>query len=100
MCSKRAQLCQAINHPAIRSSFALASCCRSGVLPLRMARSSGPILDLGEMIVMPGLINAHCHLDYTSMAGLFPPPRSFCDWIKIITTEKALWSYSDYEESW
>lgn len=64
------------------------------------ARHSGSILDLGEMILMPGLVNAHCHLDYTSMAGLFPPPRSFCDWIKTITTEKALWSYSDYAESW
>ena len=64
------------------------------------ARHSGQTLDLGERIVMPGLINAHCHLDYTSMAGLFPPPRSFCDWIKTITTEKAHWSYSDYAESW
>jgi cytosine/adenosine deaminase-related metal-dependent hydrolase len=63
-------------------------------------RHSGAMLDLGEMILMPGLVNAHCHLDYTHMAGLFPPPRSFCDWIKSITTEKALWSYSDYAESW
>ncbi len=64
------------------------------------ARHSGTMFDMGEMIVMPGLVNAHCHLDYTSMAGLFPPPRSFCDWIKTITTEKAFWSYSDYAESW
>jgi len=64
------------------------------------ARHSGETLDLGEMILMPGLINAHCHLDYTSMAGLFPPPRSFCDWIKTITTEKAHWSYSDFAQSW
>jgi cytosine/adenosine deaminase-related metal-dependent hydrolase len=64
------------------------------------ARHSGPILDLGPTIVMPGLVNAHCHLDYTSMAGLFPPPRSFCDWIKSITTEKSRWSYSDFAQSW
>ncbi len=25
--------------------------------------------DLGEVILMPGLINAHCHLDYTMMRG-------------------------------
>ena len=24
---------------------------------------------------MPGLVNAHCHLDYTDMAGQFPPPK-------------------------
>jgi len=61
---------------------------------------AGNVCDLGETILMPGLINAHCHLDYTHMAGLFPPRKSFCDWIKLITTEKAHWTFSDYAESW
>ena len=61
---------------------------------------SGDVCDLGESIVMPGLVNAHCHLDDTHMAGLFPPRSSFCDWIKLITTEKAQWTYSDFAESW
>lgn len=63
-------------------------------------RFSGAAQDLGNVILMPGLINAHCHLDYTHMAGLFPPRKSFCDWIKLITTEKAHWIYSDYAKSW
>lgn len=58
------------------------------------------VKDLGEMVLLPGLVNAHCHLDYTHMAGLFPPQRSFCDWIKLITTEKAHWTFSDFAESW
>lgn len=61
---------------------------------------SVPVQDLGEVVLLPGLINAHCHLDYTHMAGLFPPQKSFCDWIKLITTEKAQWTFSDYAESW
>ncbi len=61
---------------------------------------SGDIVDLGETVLLPGLINAHCHLDYTEMAGLFPPRKSFCDWIKLITTEKAHWTFSDYATSW
>lgn len=61
---------------------------------------SGETVDLGESIVLPGLINAHCHLDYTHMAGLFPPRKSFSDWIKLITTEKSHWTFSDYAESW
>ena len=61
---------------------------------------TGTVCDLGESILMPGLVNAHCHLDYTHMAGLFPPRKSFCDWIKLITTEKAHWTYSDFAESW
>ena len=60
----------------------------------------GDVCDLGESVLLPGLINAHCHLDYTDMAGLFPPRKSFCDWIKLITTEKAHWTYSDYADSW
>lgn len=49
---------------------------------------------------MPGLINAHCHLDYTDMAGQFPPPKVFSDWLKMITETKAGWDYADYAKSW
>ena len=57
-------------------------------------------LDLGDTLLMPGLINAHCHLDYTDMAGQFPPPKLFSDWLKLITETKAGWDYSDYAKSW
>ena len=63
-------------------------------------RFTGEMQDLGEVVLMPGLVNAHCHLDYTHMAGLFPPRKSFCDWIKLITTEKAHWTYSNFAKSW
>ena len=34
-------------------------------------------VDLGDVILMPGLINAHCHLDYTMMRGaLLEDPHS------------------------
>lgn len=65
------------------------------------AGSSGKtILDLGNHLLLPGLVNAHCHLDYTNMAGLVPPQKSFTDWIKLITAAKADWSYSEFAESW
>jgi cytosine/adenosine deaminase-related metal-dependent hydrolase len=57
-------------------------------------------VDLGEVLLMPGLVNAHCHLDYTDMAGQFPPPKIFSDWLKLITTAKGHWSQSDYATSW
>src|SRR5947208_3498884 len=63
-------------------------------------QSTARTLDLGDVILMPGLINAHCHLDYTDMAGLLPPPKSFSDWIKGILALKAHWTYSDYALSW
>jgi cytosine/adenosine deaminase-related metal-dependent hydrolase len=58
------------------------------------------VIDLGEVILLPGLINAHCHLDYTDMAGALPPPKTFTDWIGAITAHKTGWSYSDYARSW
>jgi aminodeoxyfutalosine deaminase len=58
------------------------------------------IADLGEVILLPGLVNAHCHLDYTSLAGLWPPPKTFTDWIPRMLAAKAEWSYSDYARSW
>ena len=59
-----------------------------------------PVLDLGEVALMPGLVNAHCHLDYTNMAGQIPPPRTFPDWVKTILSFKAHWSFSEYAASW
>jgi len=58
------------------------------------------VFDLGEVIVLPGLVNAHCHLDYTDMAGELSPPKTFTDWIGAITAHKTSWSYSDYARSW
>jgi len=58
------------------------------------------VFDLGEVILLPGLVNAHCHLDYTDMAGLLPPPKTFTDWIPLITAAKSIWGYSEYAQSW
>jgi aminodeoxyfutalosine deaminase len=58
------------------------------------------IFDLGEVVLLPGLVNAHCHLDYTDMAGLLPPPKTFTDWIPLITAAKSMWGYSEYAQSW
>jgi cytosine/adenosine deaminase-related metal-dependent hydrolase len=61
---------------------------------------SGPAVDLGEVILLPGLVNAHCHLDYTSVAGQIAPPRRFTDWLKLMTSAKTGLTYSDFAESW
>jgi cytosine/adenosine deaminase-related metal-dependent hydrolase len=60
---------------------------------------SGEPVDLGNVILMPGLVNGHCHLDYTSMTGL-PPQKQFPDWIKGLLALKAAASYTDYAHSW
>src|SRR5438876_3153894 len=62
--------------------------------------SGEPAVDLGDTILLPGLINAHCHLDYTDMAGEIAPARLFTDWIKTITTAKSGMIYADFAQSW
>jgi cytosine/adenosine deaminase-related metal-dependent hydrolase len=71
-----------------------------GSWPDLQSQSDENVLDLGEVILMPGLVNAHCHLDYTDMAGELPPPKTFTDWIPLITAAKTNWSYSEYAQSW
>jgi cytosine/adenosine deaminase-related metal-dependent hydrolase len=62
-------------------------------------RNAGEILDLGEQTLLPGLINAHCHLDYTCLRGKIAPQQSFADWIRAINAEKTKLSAQDYVTS-
>ena len=59
----------------------------------------GAVTDLGEMVLLPGLINAHCHLDFTSLRGAITPQRSFADWIMQINGLRRDLSDDDYLES-
>jgi cytosine/adenosine deaminase-related metal-dependent hydrolase len=62
-------------------------------------RHSGEVLDLGEQVLLPGLINAHCHLDYTNLRGKIPRQESFAGWIRAINAEKAHLTEQDYVDS-
>jgi cytosine/adenosine deaminase-related metal-dependent hydrolase len=43
-----------------------------------------PDVDLGNAAVIPGLVNAHTHLDLSGARGLIPPtdPDHFTDWLR------------------
>jgi len=62
-------------------------------------RNAGNAVDLGEQVLLPGLINAHCHLDYTCLRGKIPPQKSFTDWVRVINAEKSELSPKDYVAS-
>jgi cytosine/adenosine deaminase-related metal-dependent hydrolase len=61
--------------------------------------NAGNTVDLGEQVLLPGLINAHCHLDYTCLRGKIPPQKSFTEWIRAINAEKATLPPKDYVAS-
>ncbi len=99
----RARTILPISQPPIENGAVLISGNRIrtvGSWPDLQSQSGGKVLDLGEVILLPGLVNAHCHLDYTDMAGELPPPKTFTDWIPLITAAKSAWSYSEYARSW
>ena len=54
-----------------------------------VGRLPGSCHDLGAVVLLPGLINAHCHFDYTHFAGRVPAQPSFTDWIQLIVALKA-----------
>lgn len=73
---------------------------RYAEIPDALTESGESAHDLGDVILLPGLVNAHCHLDYTAMAGMISPPKSFADWIKTMVATKSSWTLNDFAASW
>ncbi len=61
--------------------------------------SSEGFEDLGDSILMPGLINSHCHLDFTVMRGAILQQESFPNWVRRINDLKRTLSDDDYLQS-
>jgi aminodeoxyfutalosine deaminase len=57
---------------------------------------TGDVRDLGEVVLAPGLINGHCHLDYTHLAGQVAYRGSFIDWINALVERKQRQTESQY----
>ena len=61
-----------------------------------LALYTGAIVDLGEAVLMPGLINAHCHLDYTMLRRSIQRPRGFTAWVQRLNAIKRSLHDEDY----
>ena len=40
------------------------------------------LIDMGNVVMLPGLVNAHTHLELSWMRGRVPPAPKFTDWVK------------------
>ncbi len=56
-------------------------------------------LDLGDTILLPGLINAHCHLDFTAFKGKVPFKGSFREWLREMAGKSRLATTADFHKS-
>lgn len=55
--------------------------------PRVSAPASGEDVELGDAMLLPGLVNAHCHLELTAMRG-FLDGLAFRDWIVRLTSAR------------
>lgn len=55
--------------------------CRGRVVEITSSLSQTADIDLGETVLIPGLINAHTHLEFSSLASPFAAGASFPEWI-------------------
>ena len=61
------------------------------------AATFGPVIDLGDVAILPGLVNAHTHLDLTGARGLIRPEtgRPFPDWLRRVIAYRRTRSADD-----
>ena len=63
------------------------------------------VIDLGDTLLLPGLVNAHCHLEFSSLQGILEPSQnpattSFTHWVKELAAECAGLTTADQEEGY
>jgi len=59
-----------------------------------------PVVDIGESIIFPAFVNAHCHLEYSGLAGELSRDVSFTDWLNQMVSIKQSLTHDDHETAW
>ena len=50
----------------------------------------GELIDLSDCLVLPGFVNAHCHLSLSILKQRITRRNSFTEWVKTMTEENKL----------
>jgi cytosine/adenosine deaminase-related metal-dependent hydrolase len=48
----------------------------------------GPVRDLGPGVLLPGLVNAHCHIELSQLAGQIPIGGGFVPWVEAVVAAR------------
>lgn len=63
---------------------------------MRKTHPGMTVRDLGPRILLPGLVDAHCHLEWSLLDGLLPP-ADFADWLGRLLPMRMILTPADHE---
>jgi cytosine/adenosine deaminase-related metal-dependent hydrolase len=58
---------------------------------------AGEVVDLGHGVLLPGLVNAHCHLELTHLAGRIDPGGGFVPWVERLVDARPRFSDAEVD---
>lgn len=60
---------------------------------------TGPVRDLGPGVLLPGLVNAHCHLELSHLAGILPREGGFVPWVEQLVESRGRFSDAEVRKA-
>jgi len=78
----RASWIVSVSDPPMRDGWIAVEQGRIAAVTKRPPANGGHLIDLGEVAVMPGLVNAHTHLELSYLRDEVPPASEFVSWIR------------------
>lgn len=58
---------------------------------------AGPVRDLGPGVLLPGLVNAHCHLELSHLRGAAPWGEGFVPWVEALVAARGRFGEEETE---
>ncbi len=92
----RAEWVAPISAPPVRDGEAVVEAGR--IVEVRPASAASDVRDLGQAILLPGLVNAHTHLDYTAQRALVED-LPFFPWVQALTARARVMTDEDWRTS-
>jgi cytosine/adenosine deaminase-related metal-dependent hydrolase len=77
-----------VSDPPMRDGWITVDRGRIAAVTKRAPANGGQRIDLGEVAVMPGLVNAHTHLELSYLRDEVPPAADFVTWIRAVMTAR------------